>query len=151
MIYTVFYFVLLYQISNIKFNNFSNSVYYIYNTKIYIFLKTKKNMVVLDKNSTKITINRHFSYDCVKISLYNKFTKKTLILDNLEDVSDSEYFYEFEGLDLSSLIDGQYTISLYNKDSEIIEKMLGVCGNYDKQTTAYQKQNKERKVYEKSN
>ena len=108
-------------------------------------------MVVLDKNATKITLNRHFSYDCVKIALYNKFTQKTLILDNVQDVSDSEYFYEFEGLDLSSLTDGQYTISLYNEDTFLIEQMLGVCGNYDKQITAYQKQNKERKVYEKSN
>ena len=108
-------------------------------------------MVVLDKNATKITINRHFSYDCVKIEIYNKFTKKTLILDGLTNISYSEYFYEFEGLDLSSLMDGQYTISLYNENSELIEQMLGVCGNYDKQTTSYQKQNKERKVYEKSN
>lgn len=108
-------------------------------------------MVVLDKNATKITLNRHFSYECVKISLYNKFTKKTLILDNLSNVSDSEYFYEFEGLDLSSLTDGQYTIFLYNEDNFLIEQMLGVCGNYDKTITAYQKQNKERKVYEKSN
>ena len=108
-------------------------------------------MVVLDKNATKITINRHFSYDCVKIEIYNKFTKKTLILDGLTNISDSEYFYEFEGLDLSSLMDGQYTIFLYNEENFLIEQMLGVCGNYDKQTTSYQKQNKERKVYEKSN
>lgn len=147
-----FVLLLMFVAIYIVFKKCRYSDYYIYITQKFIFFlkKNTKNMVVLDKNATKITLNRHFLYDCVKIELYNKFTKKTLVLDNLRDVSESEYFYEFEGLDLSSLTDGQYTISLYDDESKLIEQLLGVCGDYNKQITAYQKQNKERKVYEKS-
>lgn len=106
-------------------------------------------MVFLDKNAEKLTINRHFSEDCVKIVLTNNFTNDTVTLEHLVDTSDSSYFYEFEGVDLSGLLDGEYTIALYNADNELIEQVLAVCGDYKKQTTSYQKQNNTRIVYER--
>ena len=107
-------------------------------------------MVFLDKNSEKLTINRHFSENCVKIEIINKFTKDTLIFDELVDTSDSLYFYVFEGLDLSSLLDGEYSIVLFDEDNAVIEELLGVCGDYKKVRTQYQKQNNTRKVYERN-
>ena len=107
-------------------------------------------MVFFDKNSGKLTINRHFYENCVKIEITNKFTKDTLTLDGLVDTSDSSYFYVFEGLDLSSLLDGEYSIILFNEDDVVIEELLGVCGDYKKVRTQYQKQNNTRKVYERN-
>ena len=107
-------------------------------------------MVFLDKNIGKLTINRHFSENCVKIEITNKFTKDTLTFDELVDTSDSSYFYVFEGLDLSSLLDGEYSIVLFDEDNAVIEELLGVCGDYKKARTQYQKQNNTRKVYERN-
>ena len=66
------------------------------------------------------------------------------------DTSDSSYFYVFEGLDLSSLLDGEYSIVLFDEDDAVIEELLGVCGDYKKVITQYQKQNNTRKVYERN-
>lgn len=107
-------------------------------------------MVFLDKNSEKLTINRHFSENCVKIQITNKFTNDIIELDDLQDISDSEYFYVFDNLDLSSLLDGEYSIVLFDEDNTVIEELLGVCGDYKKVRTQYQKQNNTRKVYERN-
>lgn len=107
-------------------------------------------MVFLDKNNEKLTINRHFSENCTKIQIINKFTNDILELDDLQDTSDSEYFYVFEDLDLSELLDGEYAIVLFNEEDNVIEELLGVCGDYNKTRTSYQKQNNTRKVYERN-
>lgn len=106
-------------------------------------------MVFLDKNSQKITLNRHFQEICDKVTLTNRFTREVFTLSDLNDSSDSEYFYVFEDVDLSALVDGEYTIALYNSEDELIEEMLGVCGDYKRNVTEYQKQNNTRIVYER--
>ena len=108
-------------------------------------------MIFLEKNGQKLTINRHFSENCTKITLFNRFTKETIELSDLDNVSDNDFFYVFEGIDLSDIIDGEYILTLYNDDNVAIETMLAVCGDYQKEINSYQNQNNERKVYERYN
>lgn len=105
-------------------------------------------MVFLDKNNGKLILNRHFSTDCSTLQIVNNFSNKLFTFDNLVDTSDSSYFYEFS-LDLSGLADGEYTIRLLDEDDSTIEEMIGVCGDYQTSRTSYQRQNNERKVYER--
>ena len=114
----------------------------------YFYIKRIEKMIFLDKNSEKLTINRHFAISCTSIKLLNSFTRDELVLSDLVDSSDSSFFYVFENLDLSGLIDGEYTIQLFH-EGELIEEMLGVCGDYTKQTDSYERQNNTRKVYER--
>ena len=105
-------------------------------------------MVFLDKIDGKLVINRHFLVDCTSLQLVNNFSNKVFTFANLVNTSDSDYFYEF-ALDLSGLMDGEYTIKLLDEDGKLIEEMIGVCGNYQISKTSYQRQNNERKVYER--
>ena len=105
-------------------------------------------MIFLDKTGGKLTINRHFMISCTSIKLINSFTRDELVLGDLVDSSDSGFFYVFENLNLSGLIDGEYTIQLFH-EGELIEEMLGVCGDYTKQMDSYERQNNTRKVYER--
>lgn len=106
-------------------------------------------MVFLDKNSEKLTINRHFPEDCEKIEIVNNFSRDKLVFEHLENISDSQYYYEFDSIDLSTLADGEYIISLYDENDNLIESMLGVCGDYKRKIPAYSKENNNRKVYER--
>lgn len=105
-------------------------------------------MVFLDKIDGKLVINRHFRVNCDSLQLVNNFSNKVFTFSGLTNTSDSDYFYEFS-LDLSGLIDGEYTIRLLDEDGELIEEMIGVCGDYQVNRTSYQRQNNERKVYER--
>lgn len=105
-------------------------------------------MVFLDKNNGKLVINRHSATECDSLQLINNFSNKVFIFNSLINTSDSSYFYEFT-LDLSTLVDGEYTIRLLDEDENVIEEMIGVCGDYQVGRTSYQRQNNERKVYER--
>lgn len=105
-------------------------------------------MVFLDKNSEKTVINRHFNTDCVSLTIINNFSNQEYTFSDLVDVSDSSYFYEF-ALDLGDILDGEYTIRLFDEDDKLIEEMIGVCGNYQTSNTSYERQNNIRAVYER--
>lgn len=97
-------------------------------------------MVNLDKNESKLLINRHFDANCTKVVLINKLTRDELQLENLVDQSDSDFFYEFNNVDLSSLTDGEYIVALSDENDEPIETMLGVCGDFERSVTTYIKE-----------
>ncbi len=105
-------------------------------------------MVFFDKNSEKIVINRHFGVKCDSLQLINNLTKEVFTFIDLTDISESSFFYEF-ALDLSALIVGEYTIKLIDEDGNLIEEMLGVCGDYKSPKGSYQRINNTRKVYER--
>ena len=105
-------------------------------------------MIVLSKNATKITINRHKQLECTKLKLVNNLTRKEIVYDNLVNTSESLYFYEFT-VDMSQLMDGEYTVHLFDSENnEVDYPQLAVCGDYKKTTTHYQKQNN-KVVYER--
>lgn len=106
-------------------------------------------MIFLNENTQKLTINRHFSENCVKIELFNRYTKQTTTFSDLVDVSKSSYFYEFEGIDVSNLIDGEYIITLFDENDNDLEQLLAVKGEYKKQVSSYNKENNQRKIYER--
>lgn len=105
-------------------------------------------MVFLDKNSEKTVITRHFPMNCVSLRLINNLTRQTFEYSNLEDTSTSIFFYEF-ALDLSALLDGEYTVILLGESGTIIEELMGICGNYQVSKVNYERQNNTRKVYER--
>lgn len=105
-------------------------------------------MVFLDKNSEKTVITRHFPTDCVSLQLINNLTRQAFEYSNLEDTSTSIFFYEF-ALDLSALLDGEYTVMLFDEDGNVIEELMGVCGDYQVTKVSYERQNNTRKVYER--
>lgn len=105
-------------------------------------------MVFLDKNSEKTVINRHFEVNCNSLQLINNWSGEVFTFGDLIDLSKSSFFYEF-ALDLSKLSDGEYTIKLIDEGGNIIETMIGVCGDYEKERKKYQPTNNTRKVYER--
>ena len=106
-------------------------------------------MIVLDKKSAKITINRYKMIDCTKLILVHNLTNQAFEFNELINSSISDFFYEFT-IDMSVLLDGEYTVHLYDEDGkEICTPLLAVCGEYKKARTSYQKQNN-RIVYERN-
>lgn len=105
-------------------------------------------MVFLDKNSGKTVMNRHFWVNCNSLQLINNWSGEVFTFGGLIDLSGSSYFYEF-ALDLSMLSEGEYTIKLIDEGGNIIETMIGVCGDYEKERKKYQPTNNTRKVYER--
>lgn len=78
------------------------------------------------------------------ISLINNLTKEDynymyLIDDNYNKLS---LYYQFN-IDVSKLIDGEYTLYLFTEDNELITTELVQIGDYvSKHNTSYNKNNK---------
>ena len=97
-------------------------------------------MVDLDKNETKLRINRHFSTDCASIKLINTLSKKEWTFDSLVNESESDFFYLLSPVDLTNIPDGSYRIELYDEDGTVFDAFLGECGDYKKTRTEYSKE-----------
>ena len=105
-------------------------------------------MIVLTKNTAKIAINRYKPVDCVSLKMIHNLTGRVFEFGELTNESESDFFYEFT-IDMSELLDGEYTVHLYDEnENEIGAPQLAVCGEYKKNVNSYQKQNN-RIVYER--
>lgn len=79
------------------------------------------------------------------ISLINNLTKEEYNYFDLIDENDNVFpslYYQFN-LDVSELIDGEYTLYLFTEDGELITTELVQIGDYvNKHNTTYNKNNK---------
>lgn len=106
-------------------------------------------MIILDKNATKLTLNKHFLKDCIKIKLINVLSNQTYTYIDLIDSSESNFFYILSPVDFSDLEQGTYKIELYDVDDNLIETQLGCCGEYALENKQYDKKIK-RTIYERN-
>lgn len=105
-------------------------------------------MINLNKKSSKLLLNRHFSKNCTEIKLLNISSREEYVFSNLTDESESEFFYILSPVDMSNLEDGTYNIELIDGNGETFETQLGVSGDYKRSTKTYEKEIK-RTVYER--
>ena len=78
------------------------------------------------------------------ITLINNLTKEEYQYIDLIDNNNGIFslYYSFE-IDVSNLIDGEYTLYLYDEDNTLIQTELVQIGDYvNKHNTSYNKNNK---------
>lgn len=108
-------------------------------------------MIFLRKNDTKIVINRHSSKEVAYFQLINNSTNKVYTYNFLEDVSKSNFFYEFDDMDFTQLETGEYTLIAFDVLNNELERTLLVFGDYQTKKDYYNKQENNRIVYERDN
>lgn len=107
-------------------------------------------MIYINKDTNILQIPRHNRnvQSIYNLILVNNYSKDNNLYQNLEDVSQNKYFYEFN-IDCSQLIDGEYTYKLLNNDDTEYEHGLLVCGELNNINITYNKNN-DNKVYERN-
>lgn len=77
----------------------------------------------------------------MQVILTNNVTKFSRYYPDITDISTIPIYIEFE-LDLSDIIDGEYTIYLYDDDNKLLYTEIVRVGEYNRTTTQYKLEKK---------
>lgn len=97
-------------------------------------------MVYLNKSSESITLPKHYKISGdYTLTLINNLGKQVYTFDNLNDISELDYYYMFE-ISVSDMPTGEYNLSLKCGDFEVLVGMVTI-GDYKRKNTEYEHKN----------
>lgn len=106
-------------------------------------------MIYIEKNSISIQIPRHSNRNSENkyiIELYNHANNRAYYSGIVSDVGGLDLIYQFENLDFSGLINGEYEYRLLDAIGNVLENGIVQVGDY-KNTNKQYEYKKEGYVY----
>lgn len=106
-------------------------------------------MVYINENSGTISLPRHSlnTLGGYKLVVSSNLSNDVILVENGSNISTNAFYYKFTIGNLTNLNVGEYTYTLYDKSSKIIETGLLIFGNYERKAVVNNTFNKEKIQY----